>query len=178
MIRHIEPEFSRPVAVEPIGRGEAVETIEASPAERAALARRFGLNGLDRLAAELRLRRGPGGQIITVEGRLEADVVLTCVVTLEPFPAHIEDSFSARFIEPKGGRRLAESDFGDELEEAPEEIEGDSIDIGELVAQHLSLAIDPYPRAPEARFDYRHESGAADTPESMLITPDRFRGGR
>ena len=43
----------------------------------------------------------------------------------------------------------------DEADEAdlPEPLEGDKIDLGEIVAQFLSVSIDPYPRAPGATLE-------------------------
>jgi hypothetical protein len=38
----------------------------------------------------------------------------------------------------------------DPLADEPEPLEGDRIDLGEIVAEELALAIDPYPRAPGA----------------------------
>jgi len=35
-------------------------------------------------------------------------------------------------------------------EDAPEPLEGDEIDLGELMAEQLGLGIDPYPRRPGA----------------------------
>lgn len=37
-------------------------------------------------------------------------------------------------------------DPGDD--DPPEPLDGPLLDLGELVSQHLSLAVDPYPRAP------------------------------
>jgi uncharacterized metal-binding protein YceD (DUF177 family) len=149
-----KPEFSRPVQADSITQREATEVLQASEAERAALAARFGLIALDRLAAKVRLRRVRGGELIRVVGELEAEVVQACVVTLEPVAARLTDSFQALFAPP----HLVPKD-ADEIEvyleeerEPPEPIENGRIDLGELVAQHLSLALDPYPRAPGAAF--------------------------
>lgn len=153
-------EFSRPIPVERLGSTDFVETIEADPAERARLTERFRLVSLDRLDASVRVQRRQGG-IVRVVGRLVADVVQTCVVTLEPFPSHIEDGFSMDFTE-EAAEPVQDLSLDAEIE-APEPIEGGIIDVGELVAQYLSLALDPHPRAPGAALDPRwFESGAGD----------------
>jgi uncharacterized metal-binding protein YceD (DUF177 family) len=145
------PEFSRPFAVDRLGGAAWTETIAAIPEERAALAKRLRLPALNELSATVRLERQPGG-LIQVSGRLQADVVQTCVVTLADFPSHVEDSFSLDFGD-------APADFeSDEINldidhDPPEPIEAGAIDIGELVAQYLSLALDPHPRAPGAALD-------------------------
>ena len=55
--QRLGPEFSRPFSLEALGEDEVVERIEASEAERSAVARRLSLLSLDRLAAVLRVRR-------------------------------------------------------------------------------------------------------------------------
>jgi len=161
-----ESEFSRPFPVDRLGSAEAVETIEASPEERARLAERFGLVSLDHFAALVKLQRREGG-LIRVSGRLEADVVQTCVVTLEEFPSHVEDSFSADFTEAAAAESDPEADFDVDYE-SPEPIRGGVIDIGELTAQFLSLALDPHPRAPGAAI------GKAWSDEDKAAAPSPF----
>ena len=161
-----EPEFSRPIPVERLGSAEIVETIEASQAERARLAERFGIVSLDRFDTSVRLQRREGG-IVRVSGRFEADVVQNCVVTLEPFPSHIEDGFSADFtqaaVEPVQDLNL-DADY-----DAPEPIEGGAIDIGELAAQFLSLALDPHPRSPGAELETSWSDPDAVEPSPFAV---------
>lgn len=139
----MENEFSRPVA---IGRltEEEVHSIAATAAERAALARRFGLSAIDALGAEVRL--APLGRGVRLDATLEADVVQGCVVTLQPFPTHLHENFTLVY---------GDAPVDQEEDAVVEPLEGETIDIGEAVAQQLSLALDPYPRAPGAALDPR-----------------------
>lgn len=139
------PEFSRPVSIARLPGGGRF-AIEASAAERASLARRFDLVAIDRLAATGQLARLAGGAI-RLDARLEADVVQSCVVTLDPVPAHVADEFSLLYTPELGPAREVEL-TGEEEDVEP--LAGDTIDLGEAVAQQLSLALDPYPHAPEA----------------------------
>lgn len=146
-----QPEFSRIVKADSVQRGEVVEVIEADEAERTALAARFELEAIGRLKATVRLTCVQGGAMIRVVGELEADVVQTCVVTLESVHNSVTDSFESLFAPPEMA-----PDSSDELEfdasmadeDIIEPIVNGRIDIGELTAQHLSLALDPYPRCP------------------------------
>ena len=54
-------EFPRPVEINRLPPGDSVFEIAATPAERAALARRFGLLALDRLQARVTLVPLAGG---------------------------------------------------------------------------------------------------------------------
>jgi hypothetical protein len=141
-------EFSRPIAVEQIGPQETVREIAANVAERARLAERFGLLGLDRLVATVRLRRGRAG-LVLLEGHFEADAVQACVVTLEPVPANLAVDFAVTFgaAAPTQGGTVV---VGFDQEDPPEEIVNGRIDLGETVAQQLAVALDPYPRSAAA----------------------------
>jgi hypothetical protein len=145
------PEFSRPVPIERLEEGDFTQTISANEAERAALARRFGLLALDRLEAEISLRRIARGPVLRLEGRLAAAVVQSCVLSLEPVEGRIDESFAVLY-QPEGYGSEHGGANGTETMEAgedwPEPILDGRIDIGEATAQQLVLALDPYPRKP------------------------------
>ena len=147
-----EPEFSRPFVADRLGANPITETLLATPAECAAVAKRMRIVSLGQFSATVTLQRTIGG-LIHVSGRLAADVVQTCVVTLVDFPSHVEDSFAVDF-----GDAPAALGLGDEIEidlddDPPEPIDGGIIDIGELATQYLALALDPHPRAPGATLE-------------------------
>jgi uncharacterized metal-binding protein YceD (DUF177 family) len=123
-------------------------TIEADQAERAALAKRFGLLSVDRLSATADMARR--GNDVTARGRIAAEVVQSCVATAEPVPATIDEPFDLLFrSEPADGRPDEEV----ELNESELDViffDGAAADLGEAVAETLALALDPYPRAPGA----------------------------
>jgi hypothetical protein len=152
------PEFSRPVERTALAAGPVKEQIEATEAERAALARRFGLVALPELRADVTLTPTAAGQV-RLDAHLTARVVQSCVVTLEPIEAEVAESFTVYFAEaapqPAGAVDLPVDD-----EAWPEPILDGRIDMGEAVAQQLALSLDPYPRAPGARFESEH--GPAD----------------
>ena len=151
----VTPEFSRPLAAESVGTQSVERRIEAGPAERAALAGRFGLLALERLAARLSLRRDKG-DVIRLEGHFLADVVQSCVVSLAPVPAHLEADFETSYS--ASAVMAAEEDLDPLGEDAPEPIAAGEIDLGEAVAQQLAVTLDPYPRAPGAAL-----AGATET---------------
>ena len=147
----IPAEFFRPIPVDRIGPAWQTHKITAEPSERAALAERFALLGIDALTAELRVRRVRAGQYVALEGSFAASVVQSCVVTLEPVPASLSDSFSMSFGPIDGSVRPRTDVLDlDPSEDEPDPIEGNEIDLGEAVAQHLALALDPYPRSEHA----------------------------
>jgi uncharacterized metal-binding protein YceD (DUF177 family) len=148
MMNEPAPEFARSVEPPQGVDRETVHVIAADEAERAALAVRFALLALDRLEAEIRLRRLAGG-LVRLSATLTADVVQTCVVTLEPCPSRIDETFTLLYG-PSGDARDIVLD-GEA--ETVEPFTGGRIDIGEAVAQQLSLALDPFPRSAGASLD-------------------------
>ncbi|GIL38620.1 YceD family protein [Roseiterribacter gracilis] len=145
-------EWSRPLPVRSVtGEGRTIE-LDASAEERAALAARFGLVAIDRLAAKLEVQR-VDGDLIRVRGTVEADLVQTCVVSLEPFPATVRDEVEGLFGEGVAPADVPEAWVDPEADDLPEPIVDGVIDLGELAAQHLSLGLDPHPRKPDATLD-------------------------
>ena len=145
------PELSRRIKAKGLP-AEAV-VIEADASERAALAERFGLPGIDHLRAEVALEQKASA--IRATGTLKAAIRQACAISGEDFPAHIDEPIDLRFVEQSTfdpaiseGEELEielEADDCDEIEYA-----GDAFDLGEAVAQTLGLAIDPYAEGPNA----------------------------
>ncbi len=142
----VEVEFSREVSVDDLWGEERCFSIEADAAERQALAERFELGALAALHADVRLRRDPGDDQIRLSARFVADVVQSCVVSLEAVPAHIDEEIRLTFV--SADRDLCPRDvwIDPERDDPPEPLLGETIDLGEIVAQALAIAIDPYPR--------------------------------
>lgn len=162
------PELSRIVIADKVTTSGGHEVVTATEAECAALARRFDLFSVANLKARMRLRR-VRGEFVKVTGELEADVVQRCVVTLEPVPAHVKEDFSGLYapdhLIPKEDEE-SESDHFQFLgadEDFPEPMPAGRIDIGELVAQSLSLSLEPYPRKEGAEFTPILEDVGPDT---------------
>lgn len=143
----MSPEFSRIVRIDTLGAAPRAIRIEAEEEERAALARRFGLLAVHRLAADAMLNFRDGA--IRAEGKLAAAVTQACVVTAKPIKTEIDEPFLILF------RPQPESGGEEEIELGEGDLDivfhdGAEIDIGEAAAETLSLALDPYPRAPDA----------------------------
>jgi uncharacterized metal-binding protein YceD (DUF177 family) len=149
---------------------------EAGSDARAALARRLDLPGLSRLLIEGEIRpdsggagfgtgtgtgagagsgtgagtgvrSGAGSGDFRLEARLRAEVTQACVVTLAPVPATVDEPVLRRYIadwtDPEGEE--AEMPEDDSLEPMPA-----VIDIADVAAEALALALPPWPRAPGA----------------------------
>ncbi|WP_245651135.1 YceD family protein [Paramagnetospirillum marisnigri] len=139
--------------------------IEAEPAERAAVARRLDLVELTSLVAMVELKPLARSGFIAVNGRLTARVVQTCGVSLLPVAAVVEEEFHLTFAPPEAMLEEAEEiELSLDAEDPPDPIEDGIIDIGEVVVEHLALALDPFPRAPGVTFEAPPEP--EDEPET------------
>ncbi|MEQ9640877.1 MAG: DUF177 domain-containing protein [Alphaproteobacteria bacterium] len=142
-------ELDRWVSVADIGQGGLRQRIEASPGELAALARRYGVPAVVSLVAEVALRP-VGRSRYRLTGRVEAVMRQVCVVSLDEIENRVTEDFAVDF-EPQAGKPQSnEIDIDVEADDPPEPIVDGRIPVGEMVAEHLALAIDPYPRRPDA----------------------------
>jgi uncharacterized metal-binding protein YceD (DUF177 family) len=149
--------WSVPVTVAQIPETGLHRDIEAGPAAREAMAEVAGLREI--LSANASLDVTPkGGGRFQVAGRVRARVGQSCVVTLDPIENDIDEAIDLIFAPPEQIPEL--SDLIDEAAEStveipdpPEPIENGTIDLGRLATDALFLAIDPYPRKPDAVFE-------------------------
>jgi uncharacterized metal-binding protein YceD (DUF177 family) len=155
-------EFSRPVPLTRLGAGPFRQEIAASEAERAALARRFGLVSLARLSAVVELEREGGGTIL-LSAEFVGEFEQECVVTLDPVTGSVEAGFALRYGPPE-----AEPAADGDDDPAFEPLSGETIDIGEAVAQEFSLSLPPFPRAPDAIIEADPEQLDDDGPFAGL----------
>ena len=140
------PEFSRPIRLDTLGDGARTVTVEANDAERAALAARFDLLELARLEATATIVRE--GAVVVARGRIRAVATQRCIATDEPVAARVDEAFALRFVpDIAAATEELELDLED-LDTLP--YEGGAIDFGEAAAQEFALALDPFPRSPDA----------------------------
>lgn len=149
--------WSVPVVVEQIPDTGLHRDIAADPVARAAMAELAGLREIMSASASLDVTPERGGRF-HVEGRVRGRVGQTCVVTLDPIENDIDEPIDLTFAPPDQIPQLADlvdeaAESGAEIPDPPEPIEKGVIDLGRLATDALFLALDPYPRKPDAVFD-------------------------
>lgn len=150
-------EFSRPLDVTRVPPQGCTETIAAEPKECEALAARFGLPAIHSLTAELKVSRWRG-EGLKFKGHVKADIDQTCVVSLDVFRSLLDDRFESYFL-PAGSMAGADEAAIEESDAEP--FENGIIDMGEVVAEAMALALDPYPKKPGVDFTDRLEPESA-----------------
>jgi hypothetical protein len=164
--------FSRVIRVDALPKDGQTITIEATPSEREALAAFYKLPSIESLTGTLSLSRSASGDV-RATGAVHAELTQTCVVTLEPFPAAVDEEIDVRFAPAKDGD--ASHEHGEEPEtysiadeDAPDPIVDGKIDIGALAAEFFALGLDPYPRKPGVTFEQPGDVHATVSPFAAL----------
>lgn len=153
------PELSRQIDIRQSEGKHAL--IEASEAERVALAERFGIVSVDRLTADLVLHRKD--RIVEAAGTLVADIVQSCAVSAEDLPVHVDEKIAFRFV-PEAQDHAPDEEIEIDASDCDEiEYAGTHFDLGEAVAQSLALAIDPFLTGPDA--DRARRDAGISSPE-------------
>ena len=142
------PEFSLIVTLADAAHGRSI-SVEVDAETRAEIAKRLALVALDSFAVAGEVRAIAGG--IGAKGEVLAKVVQACAATDLPVPATITEPFDLRFLRDVDAPVSEDEEIeigSDELDLLP--LEGDRVDLGEAAVQTLSLALDPFPRHPDA----------------------------
>lgn len=129
----------------------------ASEVECAQLAGVLDLVELAALSMRYRVQGLAGGGY-RLSGRLVADVVQSCVVSLEPVAGRVDEDFEVEFW-PQPQQRSENEDAAVLGGADIEVLEGGVIDVGRIVFETLSAGLDPYPRKPDAAFSWNQEAG-------------------
>ncbi len=145
-------EFTRWINVERLGRDPIVFDISASEEECANLAQRLSIVEMLGLVVSGSLSRKSDKSLIELTGSVKADVVQSCVVSLEPVAQKIEEKFAVCYTFDKEDINVEDVDYVASLEEddLPEFISDGRIDVVQAIVEQIALAMDPYPRADDA----------------------------
>jgi uncharacterized metal-binding protein YceD (DUF177 family) len=162
-----------PVVVAQIPVDGLHRAFEATETVRAAMAEMAGLRDIMSASASFDLKLNSGGRV-HVTGQVRARIGQTCVVTLDPIENEIDELIDLMFAPPEQIPSLsalveeaAASD--EEIPDPPEPIVNGVIDLGRLATDALFLAVDPYPRRPDAVFELPAETiDPADHPFAAL----------
>jgi uncharacterized metal-binding protein YceD (DUF177 family) len=96
-----------------------------------------------------------------LRGRMRADVLQACVVSLEPVWSHVEAHFEVEF-QPEAHVAALDINPEDFETEIPEPIGAEGADIGDVIGQIFALEIPLYPKHPDAALDPNFASEMAE----------------
>jgi len=119
------------------------QKIIATSEECEKIVKRMGIASLSELSSEFSFSSNDEMSRFEITGRIYANLTQNCIVTGLPVEEEINEPLHIKV------RLGEEEDLPDESLMDPEDIEytkNAKVDVGELVVQYLSLAINPYPR--------------------------------
>lgn len=126
---------------------------QATPSDLTHLADALDLIAVTHLSATFKLQPQSRGRVL-VEGRVKADVTQTCVVSLEPVPGSVDETFACEYwpsdAMPEAHR--GEVDVTQVLDIEP--FEHGIIPVGRLIYETVAAGLDPNPRKADAAFDW------------------------
>lgn len=166
-----EPEFSRPVDVTSLGAKGRHFKFQATEVEKRALARRYSVLSVGDLDAECKIAPARKGSF-KLDATFRASVVQACGISLDS----VEDKISGKFTlvlqysSRQTGKETTEIDFSPD-EEDTELLQSNLFDVGEMIAQHLSLEIDPYPRKQDVTGEELGQKIVKE--EDLILEPEK-----
>jgi uncharacterized metal-binding protein YceD (DUF177 family) len=120
--------------------------LSADTAQCAALAIELDLPSIESLQATLAVHAVEDG--VAIKGRFTAVFHYACRVTRDPFPGTLSEPINVVFTTGDLPDPTSEEYVLSTVEMLP--LEDQSVDLGQLVAESLTLALDPFPRGPGA----------------------------
>ena len=165
-------DFAHRLAFHQLRDGQRLDLV-ADEVERAAVAARLALAGLERFDAPVTLERE--GEKVRAKGRIKAALTQSCVASGEPVPAHVDEPFELLFLpEPQVGA-------DEELELSEEDCDvvfhdGATLDLGAALADTLALALDPYPRSAAAAEALREAGVLSEEQASPFAVLAQLKG--
>jgi hypothetical protein len=139
--------------------------------ELRALASWAGVDEVSRFKAHVFVRPQSRTRFL-METQFDADIVQSCVVTLQPVHTEIARSFTRALQLMPGSQRFADNgglvSATAVAEDSPDEIDSPVYDLGTPLREELVLAIDPYPRAPGVAFEAPADEDRPESPFAVL----------
>ncbi len=164
-----------------LGHAGDVVQFTASSDECEALARWSGVLSVEKFSVRVEIKKLSPSKF-ALDIALTAEVVQSCVVSLEPVPAGIERRFTRelhfsgparRGAKPPESETISVDMTGDE--EPPEDIESPHYDLARPVLEEYALSLDPYPRAKGAEFGLKEPP--EERPESPFAALKALKSG-
>lgn len=122
---------------------------EATSAQCLAVAAAMEIVACNRLVAAYRITPLPNGRF-RVAGEVNAEVVQSCVVTLDPVVQRIVEPIDVEFRPKAQIDSPADGEHEVFAPDDPEPIENNRLSVGRIVYETVATALDPYPRASAA----------------------------
>ena len=148
--------------------------LRATKSQLSDLVDRFKLVALNSFSAEISVQSEAKADTVWIRGNIEADLVQQCVVTLGDVPEQVSDSFELMLVSPELAEKMDEDEvYLDPKAPDYDAFEGPTIPVGDIVAQTLSVLMDPYPKQAHAKLRVPNGQGVTVN-EELEEKPNPF----
>lgn len=150
--------LSRPVSLLTLPKKGKRLTVTLSDSEKSEICTLCALKGITAFEAKVFLEN-KAGRKLRLTGCVTADIFQTCIISLEPVPARVEEEIDLTLISEVEATKLDEKmDDDGSLVISVESEDIDTykdnlVDVGAIVMEHFALALDPYPRLDDVDFE-------------------------
>lgn len=153
------PELSRIIQLADLNqKKKLVLDIQASKEECQALAKRMDIPEVKSLQAKVTIKLSHTAGNFRIDGHIKADLVQLCGVTFQPVNEKIDETFAETLTTIKENLSSDEDEITGDDDIPVDLVKGDSFDVGESVAQWLTLFLNPYPRSDAPEYAYNETS--------------------
>ncbi len=122
--------------------------LTATPDQLEDIRKRFDLVALNSMSASVAVNSKANDEGILLEGHVRADLVQRCIASLADVPEIVDAPFTLLLVDPETANRMdADESFLDTDQPEYDALEGDIVEVGEIVAQTVAISMNPYPRA-------------------------------
>ncbi len=153
-------DLSLSLAAAEIDRDAKSFEVKATPEQLAEIAERFDLVALKTMTATVSVSSKGPDEGILVSGHVYADLTQRCISSLADVPEVVDIPFSLLLVSPEAADRMdADENYMDIDQPEYDALEGDTVEIGEIVAQTVAISMNPYPRAEGAELAGANKTG-------------------
>lgn len=166
----MQKEFSYPLVVADLPLSEQHYHMTASADNLSFLAEILQVPEVKTFDADFYMKPNHNTSILSVKGRIKAQIVLKSVVSLEDFLSEYDFEFSTAF-DTKATLQSQKEDGDDWDKDTPEIVIGGKIDLGDIAIEQVALRLDDYPRKEGEIFEFNSEfdeESAVENPFAVL----------
>lgn len=149
------------VPIEKIPKQGLSLSVKLTESERKTLQAMLDLVDIQNFEVDVEIKKA-GAQSYRLKGRVSADIVQNCIVTLERLNSSLQEDIDTRFLpafpkhaKPNESQEITETIDINPLEQSDTEgIVDNVLNVGKVIYETFATAIEPYPRKNDVSFEW------------------------
>lgn len=154
--------FSYPIIIDELTPSEKKYSLKANNQDLAYLKEILKVEDVKSFSAEIRVKYNKKEHLLNVWGKVDADLVLQSVISLENFAKTYSPEFSVVYDTKASLKEIKELDI-DIYDDEPDIIIGGKLDLGQVAIEQLALVMEDNPRQEGEVFVFESEFDEEDT---------------